>query len=341
MAEFNHLILELKNHEKLQENTDLLISQLRQKGLLHEDVSGSTVHDRAEKLIADLNQATSDGCSESFLGDLLDVLENIPAFNNITGKFRTNTEPTKPQQEIGQGNGINYDYSITESKRRVKSLVDSFLISKQEKSPEPFSMSEESMLKRHEASDEITGSISQKESHKTSDTAISSQNGAYIIRSLRIFNIGYKLEGTELAEDAEQQIEKLETEQQTEELGLHNQIQKLREKISELDRKIKGFEFIPDLGVEIIETLTEAKEKVCVFLAMVNQLELEKRNFQTRVDELESEKGDLRMRVDELQSEKGDLQMRVNKLESEWGDLQARVEHLELKKEESSLSGRS
>ena len=158
---------------------------------------------------------------------------------------------------------------------------------------------------------------------------------------MRIFNIGYKLEGTELAEDAEQQIEKLETEQQTEELGLHNQIQKLREKISELDRKIKGFEFIPDLGVEIIETLTEAKEKVCVFLAMVNQLELEKRNFQTRVDELESEKGDLRMRVDELQSEKGDLQMRVNKLESEWGDLQARVEHLELKKEESSLSGRS
>ena len=338
MAEFNHLILELKNHEKLEENIDLLISQLRQKGLLDEDVSGSTVHDRAEKLLADLNQATSDGCSESFFGDLLDVLENIPAFNNITMKFRTNTEPTKPQQEIGQHNGINYDCSITEFKQRLTLVVDSVLISKQEKSPEPFSMFEESMLKFHEASDEITGSISQKKSHKTSDTAISSQNEAYIIRSSRIFNTGYKLEGTERAE---QQIVKLETEQQTEELGLHNQIQKLREKISELDRKIKRFEFIPDLKVELIEALREAKEKVWVFLARVKELELEKRNFQTRVDKLESEKGDLRMRVDELESEKGDLQTRVNKLELEWGTLQARVEHLELKNEESSLSGRS
>ena len=155
MADCNLLILELKNHEKLEENVDSLISKLHQKGLLHEDVSGSTVNERAEKLVADLNRATSDCFSESFLTDLLDVLENIPAFSNITVKFRTNTEPKKPQQETGHDSVTPYRRLNTQSQLMVQSLVDPV---EQEKSPELFSKVEESRHKLYEASDKIGGS---------------------------------------------------------------------------------------------------------------------------------------------------------------------------------------
>ena len=365
MADCNLLILELKNHEKLEENVDPLISKLHQKGLLHEDVSGSTAHERAEKLVADLNWSTSDGYSESFLSDFLKVLETFSAFNNITEKFRTNTELKKPQQETSHDSGIPYRRLNTQTYLTVQSLVDPVLKSKQEKSPELFSKVEESRHKLYEASAEISGSP-QKESHKTTEAANSTistlkkeLDKLRLRRNKEVDYLKYKLAETEQrAEHAEQQIAQQKRDHQIERSGSYNQIQKLHEKINKLYRKIEQLEFNAQqnsqLKEELIKAIREAQEKVCVFQARVNKVELEKRELQMKANELESEKGSLQTRgdeleskrealqtkVDELESEKGALQMRVDKLELEWGALQARVEELELERKENSLSGR-
>ena len=343
MADCNLLILELKNHEKLEENVDPLISKLHQKGLLHEDVSGSTAHERAEKLVADLNRATSDGCSESLLGDFLEVLEAFSAFNNITEKFRTNTELKKPQQETSHDSGIPYRRLNTQTHLTVQSLVDPVLKSKQEKSPELFSNVEESRHKLYEASAEISGSP-QKESHKTTETANSTISALKkeldrlrLRRNKEVDYLKYKLIETEQrAEHAEQQIAQQEREHQIERSASYNQIERLREKINQLDRKIKQLEFKAEkdsqLTGELLKAIREAQEKVCVLQTRVNELELEKGDLQTRAHELESEKGALQTRAHELESEKGALQTRVDELESEKGALQTRVDELESEK---------
>lgn len=274
MADCNLLILELKHHEKLEENVDSLISKLHQKGLLHEEVSGSTVHKRAEKLVADLNRATSDGCSESLLSDCLEVLKTIPAFNNITVNFRTSAEPKKPQQETSHDSGIPYRYFNPRTQLTVQSLVDPILKSEQEKSPELFSKVEESRHKLYETSVEIGGMSPQKESHQTAETVDSTINALEELDRLRLQRnkeidyLKYKLTETEKrAEHAEQQIARQERKLQIERSASRNQIQKLRDEITELDRKIKLLEFEAQknsqLKGDLIKAIREAQEKVC------------------------------------------------------------------------------
>ena len=282
MADCNLLILELKNHEKL-ENIDSLIAKLCRKGLLHEDVSGSTVSERIEKLAADLNRAASDGYSESFLSDLLEVLETIPAFDDITVKFRTNnTELKKPQQETDLG--IN---GITASDRRLDVLTVGSL-SKQEKSPELFSKVEEERYELYEGRAGTSGSYPQEESQKTVDSlksridALTKEiDNLHLQKYLEVEHLKYKLIPTERraehaerrAERAERKLKKQEREHQIERLALRNECQELRKRVNELLVEIDEAQQSLLLKEDI---LTEARQKVANLQVRLNELELEK-----------------------------------------------------------------
>ena len=158
--------MKLKDHEKLEENIDSLISKLRQKGLLQKDVPGSTISERAENLAADLNRATSIGGSESSLSDLLDVLETFSAFDDIVVKFRTNTEFKTPQQVTDSDIGITLHHLDTLT---VRSTLDHVLKSEQAKSPKLFSNEKEEWRDSYQASAGTSGKFSQEESHKIVD----------------------------------------------------------------------------------------------------------------------------------------------------------------------------
>ena len=243
MADCN-LILELKDHEKLEENIDSLISKLRQKGLLHEEVSGSTVSERIEKLAADLNRAASDGYSESFLSDLSEVLETIPTFHDITVKFRTNnTELKKPQQETDLG--IN---GVTASDRHLDVLTVGSL-PKQEKTPELFSKVEEERYEPYEGRAGTSGSYPQEESQETVDSLNSKIDALTkeidklrLQRDHEVVEHLKKLTATEQraeraerrAERTERQLQHQEREHRIERSALNNQIRELRKRINKL-----------------------------------------------------------------------------------------------------------
>ena len=100
-ARWESLMYKLKDHVKLGDNIDLLISKLRQKQLLHSDVPGNTVSERVEMLVAALN-ATLDGRSDSFVDNFLEVLQSIPAFEDLAVQYTTSKQP---EQESDSGNG--------------------------------------------------------------------------------------------------------------------------------------------------------------------------------------------------------------------------------------------
>lgn len=270
MADCNHLILELKNHEKLQENTDLLISQLRQKGLLHEDVSGSTVHDRAENLLADLNQATSDGYSESFLGDFLDVLKTFSAFDDIVVKFRTDRELKKPQQVTQSDIGIPFRHLDTLT---VGPTVDLVLKSEQEKSPELFSKEEEEQHDLYQAS---AGTIAQEESHKIVDSFDKRiQELTEECEKLRL----QKKSAEDRARYAESKVREDREKKSTSDYLIRNLWKNLNRLKSELEEAQKNSQ----LKDEVTEKLKKAEEKVATLQIRVNELEEENSTLMTKL----------------------------------------------------------
>ena len=270
MADCNHLILELKNHEKLEENTDPLISKLRQKGLLHEDVSGSTVHDRAEKLLADLNQVTSDGYSESFLGDLLDVLKTFSAFDDIVVKFRTNAELKKPQQVTQSDIGIPFRHLDTLT---VGPTVDLVLKSEQEKSPELFSKEEEEQHDLYQAS---AGTIAQEESHKIVDSFDKRiQELTEECEKLRL----QKKSAEDRARYAESKVREDREKKSTSDYLIRNLWKNLNRLKSELEEAQKNSQ----LKDEVTEKLKKAEEKVATLQIRVNELEEENSTLMTKL----------------------------------------------------------
>ena len=270
MADCNHLILELKNHEKLEENTDPLISKLRQKGLLHEDVSGSTVHDRAENLLADLNQATSDGYSESFLGDFLDVLKTFSAFDDIVVKFRTDRELKKPQQVTQSDIGIPFRHLDTLT---VGPTVDLVLKSEQEKSPELFSKEEEEQHDLYQAS---AGTIAQEESHKIVDSFDKRiQELTEECEKLRL----QKKSAEDRARYAESKVREDREKKSTSDYLIRNLWKNLNRLKSELEEAQKNSQ----LKDEVTEKLKKAEEKVATLQIRVNELEEENSTLMTKL----------------------------------------------------------
>ena len=274
MADCNHLILELKNHEKLEENTDPLISKLRQKGLLHEDVSGSTVHDRAEQLLADLNQATSDGYSESFLGDLLDVLKTFSGFDDIVVKFRTNAELKKPQQVTQSDIGIPFRHLDTLT---VGPTVDLVLKSEQEKSPELFSKMEE---ERHDLYQASAGTSAQEESHKIVDSFDKRiQELTEECEMLRL----QKESAEERARYAERKVRRDREKKSTSDHLIRNLWTNLNKLKSELEEARTNSQ-LKDEGLEkVTEKLKKAEEKVATLQIRVNELEAENSTLMTKL----------------------------------------------------------
>ena len=270
MADCNRLILELKNHEKLEENIDPLISKLRQKGLLHEDVSGSTVHEKAEKLLADLNQATSDGYSESFLGDLLDVLKTFSAFDDIVVKFRTNAELKKPQQVTQSDIGIPFRHLDTLT---VGPTVDLVLKSEQEKSPELFSKEEEEQHDLYQAS---AGTIAQEESHKIVDSFDKRiQELTEECEKLRL----QKKSAEDRARYAESKVREDREKKSTSDYLIRNLWKNLNRLKSELEEAQKNSQ----LKDEVTEKLKKAEEKVATLQIRVNELEEENSTLMTKL----------------------------------------------------------
>ena len=273
MADCNHLILELKNHEKLEENTDPLISKLRQKGLLHEDVSGSTVHDRAEKLLADLNQATSDGYSESFVGDLLDVLETFSAFDDIVIKFRINAELKKPQvTDPDIGMIFRHLETLT-----VRSTVDPVLKSEQEKSPEVFSKVEE---ERHDLYQASAGTSAQEESHKIVDSF--DKRIQELMEECEMLRLR-KESAEERARYAERKVRRDREKKSTSDHLIRNLWTNLNKLKSELEEARTNSK-LKDEGLEkVTEKLKKAEEKVATLQIRVNELEAENSTLMTKL----------------------------------------------------------
>lgn len=282
MADCNHLILELKNHEKLEENTDPLISKLRQKGLLHEDVSGSTVHDRAEKLLADLNQATSDGYSESFVSDLLDVLETFSAFDDIVIKFRINAELKKPQQVTDPDIGMTFRHLETLT---VRTTVDHVLKSEQEKSPELF-IDNKVEEERHDLYQASAGTSAQEESHKIVDSFDKKiQELTEECEMLR-----FQKESAEgRARYAERKVREDREKKSTSDYQIRNLWRNLNKLKSELEEARKKLQLKDEGLEEVTEKLRKAEEKVVTLQIRVNELEAEKNTLMTKL-QLKTEK---------------------------------------------------
>jgi len=107
-AHWKLLMYKLKEHEKIGDNLDLLISKLRQKQLLRSDVLGSTVSETVEKLVADLNASFRSFSHDSFVADFLEVLRSIPAFEDLAEQCTTNSEfagSIKPEQATALASG--------------------------------------------------------------------------------------------------------------------------------------------------------------------------------------------------------------------------------------------
>ena len=279
MADCNLLISKLKNHEKLEENIDSLISKLRQKGLLHEDVSGSTVSERAEKLPTDLNRATSIGGSESFLSDLLKVLETFPAFDDIVVEFRTNAELTKPQQVTDPDIGITLRHL---DKLTVGSTVDHVLKSEQVMTPELFSNIKEEQHDLYQASAGTSGNFSQEESHKIVDSF-----------DLRIHALTEECEKLRLQKEsaeerasyAERQVREDRKKKSASDHQIRNLWKNLNELKSELEEAQQNLQLKDETLEKVKEKLKTAEEKVATLQIRVNELESERSTLQLKTEE--------------------------------------------------------
>ena len=243
------LISELKYHEKFEEKTDSLILELRQKGLLHENMEGSTINERAETLAAYLNRECTD---ESFHNSLLEVLETFPAFKDMAVKYRTTTD-----------NGT-LRHMIEES------LGDPVLKSKEERMPELFNQVGEKMEGFYEASAGTSGSCSQEESQETIDSLNTKIDA--LTKELDELHL-QKNHEVQRAEHAERLLKQQEREYQIEKSASQNHIGDLRKRINELEFELDEAQEKLQLKEDILK---EAREKVAHLQMRVNELELQK-----------------------------------------------------------------
>ena len=257
------LISELKYHEKFEEKTDSLILDLRQKRLLHKNMEGSTISERAEMLAAYLNRECTD---ESFHNSLLEVLETFPAFKDMAVKYKTTTDNETHRHMI------------------EKPLGDPVSKSKQERMPGRFNQVGEKMEEFFEASVGTSGSCSQEESQETIDslnTKIDALTKELDELHLQKNHEVQRADGAERrAEQAEQRadhaerlLKQQEREYQIERSASYNHIGDLRKRINELKSELDEAQEKLQLKEDILK---EVREKVAYLQMRVNELELEK-----------------------------------------------------------------
>ena len=363
LADCKLLISELKSHEKFEESTDSLISELRRKGLFHEDVSGSSISERAEILATYLNRAASNSCS--FCNNLLEILEIFPAFNYMAVKYRNNTEFKNPHTATDSGDMVTGCHlmvgsSVDNNKQDLFSPVVNRLgeaggiSSLNLKSVALIKQCDDICLEKEELlkyAGQVIEDVNKKVAHYRLLQLSEKLNK---LRS-QIDEAQWRLKGEEL-EEVKVKFKKAEDEVATLRMRV-NQLElekgSLQNRVNEQELEKEALQMKVDELEESLETKVNELESEKESVQMkVHELDSEKEDLQTRVNELvsdtgpltnelESEKRALQRRVNELESKREALQMRVSELESEKGVLQMRVAELHLRKEEDSLPGRS
>ena len=272
----------LQGHEKIRDNVDLLILELRRKKLLHSDVPGSTASEKVEMLFADL-QTVFNSHSDSFVVNFLEVLQSIPAFKDLAVQYTNNHEfadSKNPEQETDSGNG--------------KSAADRYFDNVQILTGRP-SVEPEPKIKPALAEGRCdVCETSDRESHPQEEHSKDIEILKLKITELsekcdklqrkkdeEVEYLNHKLKTTEIRaehaerakHEAEQQVEKQERDFQIERSALRNEIQELQMEIVQLRKHLDEAQH---KQVWRTEELKEAQEKVVRLQIRVNELEQEK-----------------------------------------------------------------
>ena len=263
----------LKDHEKLGDNIDLLISKLRQKELLRSDVPGNTVSERVEMLVAALN-TTLDGRSDSFVDNFLEVLQSIPAFEDLAVQYTSK----QPEQESDSGNGKSgsdrhFDnapiLAVVESNQKINPALaegthDVYEIrgSSESRPQEEYCKEIESMRLRVSELTEKCDNLEKKRDEEVE----------YLKHKLTTTEI--RAEHTEQAkEEAEQQSAQQRRDFQIERSASQNQIRELQVEIRQLKEQLDEAQCEQ---VWCSEKLQSAQKKIVLLQFRVYELEQEK-----------------------------------------------------------------
>lgn len=334
-AQWKRLMYKLIEHKRIGHNLDLLISKLRQKQLLRSDVQGSTVSERVENLVADLN-ATFNGRSDSFVADFLEVLRSIAAFEDLAEQCTTNNDfadSIKPEQATDSVSGksgsdcssdCTYDISM-HALSRIKVRIGSFIercdnlqkkkdeVAYVAKQADSDKVDQANVLELETTepakSGEMQAAIAKITKHIQNAAEFGEQAGKDL-KNERVKLLKYDLNASELrAERAEQRAERAEHQlaQQEEDfeikrLELRKEIQELQEEITQLKAQLDA-----QKQLRCTEELQQVNENMDNLQIRVNQLEQGEESIQIRVNRLEQG----------VQEKVGNLQTRMNRLEQE------------------------
>lgn len=262
----------LKGHEKIRDNVDLLILELRRKKLLHSDVPGSTASERVDMLFADLHTVFNSH-SDSFVANFLEVLQSIPAFEDLAVQYANNHEfadSKNPEQETDSGNG--------------KSASDRYFDNVQILTGGPSLVPEPKIKPALAEGRRDICETSGRESHPQEEHSQEIENLKLKITELsekcdklqrkkdeEVEYLQHKLKTTEIR--AKQQVEKQERDFQIERSASRNQIQELQMEIVQLREQLDEAQ---QKGMWHTEKLKEARDKVARLQIRVNELEQEK-----------------------------------------------------------------
>lgn len=272
----------LKGHEKIRDNVDLLILELRRKKLLHSDVPGSTASERVDMLFADLHTVFNSH-SDSFVANFLEVLQSIPAFEDLAVQYTNNHEfadSKNPEQETDSGNG--------------KSASDRYFDNVQILTGRPSLVPEPKIKPALAEGRRDICETSGRESHPQEEHSQEIENLKLKITELsekcdklqrkkdeEVEYLQHKLKTTEIRaehaeqakHEAEQQVETQERDFQIERSASRNQIQELQMEIVQLREQLDEAQ---QKQMWRTEELKEAQDKVARLQIRVNELEQEK-----------------------------------------------------------------
>jgi len=274
-ARWEPLMYKLNEHEKIGNNIDLLISELRRKKLLHSDVGGSTVGERVEMLFADLNTMFNSH-PDSFFETFLEVLQSIPAFEDLAVQYTNNHESAdskSPEQETDLGNAADRHLDIAQIPTVRPSVVPEPKIEPAlvEGTHDVCKTSGSESYPQEEHSEEIE--ILQLKVTELSEKCDELQRK----KDEEVEYLKFKLMKTEIrAEHAEQQVVQQERGFQIDRSASQNQIQELQMEIVQLRKQLDEAQH---KQVCRTEELKEAQEKVAHLQIRVNQLEQEKKEI--------------------------------------------------------------
>lgn len=269
----------LKGHEKIRDNVDLLILELRRKKLLHSDVPGSTASERVDILFADLHTVFNSH-SDSFVANFVEVLQSIPAFEDLAVQYTNNHEfadSKNPEQETDSGNGADR-------------YIDNVEILTGRPSVEPELKIKPALAEGRRDVCEASGRESHPQEEHSKDIEILKLKITELSekcdklqrkRDEEVEYLNHKLKTTEIRaehaerakHEAEQLVEKQERDFQIERSASRNQIQELQMEIVQLREQLDEAEH---KQVWRTEELKEAQEKVARLQIRVNELEQEK-----------------------------------------------------------------